>query len=87
MLEEVILLEVGTLFEYVDVIFGDTNGIYRVTKVKEYFNYNVATAELIDGDDLIYLQCRRDGSYNGGRTIYKLDEFKPIKHIKKFKLC
>jgi len=88
MLRESVLLKVGTLFEYVDDVLGDEdNGVYRVTKIKECFDYNVATAELIDGGNLIYLYCDNDGHYYGGRTIHKLDVIKPIKNIKEFKLC
>jgi len=76
----------GSLFEYIGSNSYDT---YKVKFVNPFYDLHFGIVEAIrigDGKKIV-LSCGRDGRYYGKLPIYNVGVFKPVKEIKKFRLC
>jgi len=88
-----VLLKEGVEFEYVS---GSNSGRYKVVMpgtitipisglvIKP--SPVVFSRRITDGK-MIVLNCDDDGYYRGDETLIRIGVIKPVKHIKKFKLC
>jgi len=79
MLRESVLLKVGLLFKCVSD--GDT---YEITYVNP--SYGVAMSSGVTNYRTIRISCDNDGYFNGFGLLFFVDDFKPTKYVRKFKL-